>query len=124
MINVVSFLFFSDRLQVKMEENANTVDRPSATGQCESSEDPAFTPRNKLVIQLSQQVTTLDVENQELKQELEKTKRLLKKFELKKQACGIRTSIKSQTKHEQWCVSMASLELGGSASNVELQEVK
>ena len=81
-------------------------------------EDGSSTPRNQLIIKLSQQVTTLDIENQELRQELEKTKRLLQKFELKER--GIRR--KSRTKHErqELCVKMTSLELNSSTSKLEL----
>ena len=79
------------------------------------SDELSSTPRNQLVIQLSQQVTTLDVENQELKQELEAMKQLLQKFEVKER----RVRTKSRTKREEVCVNMASLHLN-SSSKVEL----
>jgi predicted RNase H-like nuclease (RuvC/YqgF family) len=80
------------------------------------SDELSSTPRNQLVIQLSQQVTTLDVENQELKQELEAMKQLLQKFEMKER----RVKTKSRTKcNTSVCVNMASLHLN-SSSKVEL----
>ena len=78
-------------------------------------DEPSSTPRNQLVIQLSQQVTMLDVENQELTRELETTKRLLQKFESKQEVRS-----KSRTKCEKLCVNVASLHLSNSTSKVEL----
>ena len=99
------FFTISDRLRYHKTEGSQN------SGQ---GDNPCSTPRNQLVIQLSQQVTTLDVENQELKRELETTKRLLQKFESK----GVRS--KSRTKCEKLCVNVASLHSRSSTSKVEL----
>ena len=108
-----------DRLRQQKTENSDNG-RGQARPNSAPDEDPSCTPRNQLVIQLSQQVTTLDVENQELREELEKTKRLLQKFGAKER--GI-SRTKSRATHElpQLCVNMASLDLGNSKSKVELQ---
>ena len=105
-----------DRLGIQAtDENGRKT--LSETSQNSESVDELFcTPRNQLIIQLSQQLTTLDVESQELKQELETTKRLLQKLELKER--GIRR--KSRTKREELCVNMAGLNLTTSTSKVEL----
>ncbi len=96
----------------KRQENAQRIETSQNSV---SVDESSCTPRNQLIIQLSQQVT-LDVENQELKQELETTKRLLQKLELKERR--IRT--KSKTKREELCVNMAGLNLTTSTSKVEL----
>ena len=110
-----------DEKKKLIEENEALEDRLPyrKTEGCQNSgqdEEPSSTPRNQLVIQLSQQVTMLDVENHELKRELETTKRLLQKYESKEQ--GVRS--KSRTKCEKLCVNVASLHLSNSTSKVEL----
>ena len=112
------FLFIIlDRLRQQITENSDDG-RGETRPNLGPDEDPSYTPRNQLIIQLSQQVTTLDVENQKLKEELEKTKRLLKKFELKEQ--GIRTKSRATHERPQLCINMANLDLGHSTSTVEL----
>ena len=105
-----------DRLRIRATEENGRKTLSETSQNSESVDESSCTPRNQLIIQLSQQVTTLDVENQELKQELETTKRLLQKLELKER--GIRT--KSRTKREELCVNMAGLNLTTSTSKVEL----
>lgn len=81
--------------------------------------------RSKLIVQLSEQVTLLDVKNQQLEQELEKAKTLISKFKLKRRTREVST--KTPQKHPQQrharqelCVNIASLDIGSSSSEVEL----
>lgn len=100
-----------DRLRLQTtEESKNDCVGPD--------EDPSCTPRNQLIIQLSQQITTLDVENEELRQELDKTKRLLQKFELKER--GIRSKSRTKRERQELCVNVARFDFASSTSKVEL----
>ena len=108
---------FSDRLRRQTTGNSN--ERSAETRPSDSDEDISCTPRYQLVIQLSQQVTTLDVENQELRQELDKTKRLLQKLQPKERT--IRTRSRTTHERQQLCVNMTGLDVGSSQSKVELR---
>ncbi len=86
-----------DRLRIQATDQNGRKTLSETSQNSESVDESSCTPRNQLIIQLSQQVTTLDVENQELKQELET--RLLQKLELKELGIGT----KSRTKREENC---------------------
>ena len=82
--------------------------------------------RSKLIVQLSEQVTLLDVKNQQLEQQLEKAKTLISKFKLKRRtrevSCTKTPQKHPQQKHarQELCVNIASLDIGSSSSEVEL----
>ena len=58
-----------DRLRIQATDENGRKTLSETSQNSESVDESSCTPRNQVIIQLSQQVTTLDVENQELKQE-------------------------------------------------------